>query len=123
MEKMGDVSEEFKYLREKNGENIIRTALESDLCAFKAWSSVLHLCSLGIMCFGFAVSSATTLNETQHTILELFLITEVLFKPKIFAVALIITLIPVIAVVMCVYFCCCKKTQKAKLPAKVLVSP
>jgi hypothetical protein len=124
MEKVNDVSEEFKAMRERNGETLIRGALEADLACFKFYNAFLQLVSICIMAFGFYVSSLGQINDPQHTLLEFFLISEVILKPKIFAFLLIICLIPVFIVVLCAYLCCCKKKEpKAKLPMKVKATP
>ncbi len=56
-------------MREKNGENIIKTALESDLPLFKVYYGILQFMSVAIMAFGLTISSIGGINEPQHTIL------------------------------------------------------
>ena len=56
-------------MREKNGESIIKTALESDLPLFKVYYGILQFLSVAIVAFGLTISSIGGTNEPQHTIL------------------------------------------------------
>jgi hypothetical protein len=102
---------------------MIRSALEADLQCYKLFETVLMFLSVLTFITGISINSVTTLNETQHGLLEMILISEVMFKSRIYAVLLLICLAPLIVLAVFAYLCCKKKEPKAKLPKKVLAAP
>jgi uncharacterized membrane protein len=46
----------------------------------------------------------------------LVLISEVLFRPKVYALLLAVSIVPFLLVFFGIYYCCCKTERKAKLP-------
>jgi hypothetical protein len=111
-------------MRESNGCNIIGNALEGSLRCFKFFSTTFMFCSVFVFAFGMTVSSIAPLNETQHSLLEMVLISELMFQPRVYAIMLLLALAPVATVVLCIYCCCCGgRKAKAKLPDRVKATP
>ena len=57
-----------------------------------------------------------TLPGFQDSFLQVFILFEIMLKPKMFLVIVLICLIPLILLVVSIYVCCCKKEQKVSLP-------
>jgi len=62
MEKVNDVSEEHKVIRESTGMGIIRVALESDFRCFKILERILQLGSAAIIISGFIIGSVSPIS-------------------------------------------------------------
>lgn len=103
---------------------MIRNALEGGVRCLKLFNALFMFSSVFVFAFGVTVSTLTPLNEIQHSLLEMVLILELMFQPRVYAILLLIAIAPVAIVVSCVYCCCCGgRVAKAKLPERITATP
>jgi cytochrome b subunit of formate dehydrogenase len=111
MEKIHDVTDEFKDVRENIGQGAIRSAMESNACGYRLCGWVIEILSVLLFVYGIVLTFQLTLPEFQNTFLQLYFLCEVMLKPKLFSALILVALLPVILVVAAIYLCFCKKGE------------
>ena len=93
----------------------IKKALVSTLCCYKFISSTFQFLSPVILAAGFTIRMQVALTETQLGLLDLILITEIMIRSKVYALVLLIMIVPFFVLFMFFYLCMQTK-PKVTLP-------
>jgi len=77
-----------------------------------------ELSEVSLFIYGAVLAVYLPLPNFQSTFLQIYILFQIMFKPKIFLVIILIALIPLILVAVVIYFLCCRKSKKVNLPKR-----
>lgn len=73
MEKIEDVQEEYKKIRENLGINAIKAALVDSICCYKCFGGLLEVTSAWFLVYGAIINFQQPLTDFQSSILQIYL--------------------------------------------------